>query len=573
MPYGKYYEMMYLLPARKNLDQPMNLSSEEYTGLNYGGIIYQKSALAFTYLLDYLGEETFNASMQSFFKKWQFKHPDPADLREAFEEHSSADLSWFFDRLIPTKGKIDYSVRRIKGDSLLVKNRGDIASPLAYSGIDHHKIVYRRWQDGFTGKKWIDLPPDNVQQVVLFDSVWLPEIHQKNNSIRSKGLLKKADPLNIHFLQPLEMRDRTQIGILPAVGWNYYNKLMLGIVLYSPVLPQQTWEYQIAPLIGLGNIDLVGTGNIGLNLYPNSSFLQAVQLKVSFMGFGTDTVNNENFSRARADLLLTIRKGYARSPVQNSIRLSLIGADRMNGFKHSDYSFAQYYGLVGFIHENSNAINPFKAKLDFEANKDYLKSSLEFNYTHAFRYARDGFQARFFGGSFLYKKNDLDPLYSFHLSGITGSEDYKFENLYLGRFENPTDTSRQVLLSQQFAADQGSFASFYPFARSDKWLVSFRVSMKVPRIPVIIYASAGTYSGAGKNEQRLGEKTVRSVSLPYEAGAMLNLKNIIKVYFPVLTSRDIRDVKDFYFDNYWQSIRFTLNLNALNLFRIKENMF
>jgi hypothetical protein len=573
MPYGKFYELMYLLPARMNLDQPMDLPSEEYSGMNYGGILYQKSALAFSYLLASLGEDTFNTIMQSFFEKWKYKHPDPADLRQAFEEQSTADLSWFFDRLIPTSDKIDYSIQRIKGDSMLVKNKGDIASPLAFTGIDRQKPVYRRWQKGFTGKQWIDLPPEKTQQIVLFDSVWLPEINQKNNRIRSSGLLKRTNPLNIHLLQLLEMPDRTQIGILPAAGWNYYNKLMLGVLLYSPVLPQQTWEYQIAPMIGLGNTDLVGTGNIGLNLYPNSGFLQALQFKVSFMGFGSDTVNNENFSRTRADVQLKLRKGYARSPVQNSIRLSLIGADRMNDFKRSDYRFAQYYGLVGFIHENRNTLNPFRASLDIEANKDYMKSSLELNYTHAFRYANDGFQARFFGGSFWYKKDNPDPLYAFRLSGTTGSEDYKFENLYLGRFEYPSDTGRQALLSQQFVADQGGFASFYPFALSDKWLVSLRVNMKVPRLPVYIYAGAGTYSGSGKNERRLGEKNVRSVSLPYEAGAMINLRNVIKVYFPVFASRDIREVKNFYFDNYWQTIRYTLNLDALNLFRIKEKLF
>ena len=221
--------------------------------------------------MEYLGEDTFNTVMQSFFKKWQFKHPGPADLRNSFEEYSNADLSWFFDRLIPTSGKIDYAVKRIKGDRMLVKNKGDIASPLSYTAIDRNKTVHRHWQNGFTGKKWIDLPPGQIKQVVLFDSVWLPEINQKNNSMRTRGLLKKTEPLNIHLLQALEMRDRTQIGILPAAGWNNYNKLMLGVVLYSPVLPQQTWEYQIAPLIGLGNIDLVGTGNIGLNLYPNST--------------------------------------------------------------------------------------------------------------------------------------------------------------------------------------------------------------------------------------------------------------------------------------------------------------
>jgi hypothetical protein len=569
-PLGKYYELMYLLPARVNIDQPMNLPSEEYTGMNYGCIVYHKSALAFSYLLAYLGEETFNTIMQSFFAHWKFKHPDPADLRKAFKDGTDKDLTWFFDRLVPSSGKIDYAVKRINADSILVKNRGNIASPLAYSGLIGNQAVYRQWQDGFAGKKWIRLPVEKVREVALFDSVWLPEIHQKNNSIKSSGLLKRTNPLNINFLQPVEMKDRSQLGIMPALGWNYYNKFMLGAVFYNPVLPQQTWEYQIMPLFGFGNTSLSGTGNIGLNLFPDSRFLQAMQLKVSVMSFGSDTVNNVNFNRVRTDLLLTLKKAYPRSPVQNSILISLIGADKMNDFRSGDFRFARYYGLVDFVHENRNALHPYTARLNVEANRDYVKSSLEFNYTHAFRYAPDAFQVRLFGGSFWYKRNNLDPLYAFHLGGTTGSGDYRFENLYLGRFEDPADTARQVLLSQQFVPDQGGFASYYPFAVSDQWLISVGIHIKVPHLPVYLYANAGAYSGAGK---KLDEIPVASVSLPYELGAMINLRNIITIYLPVTVSPDIRDVKDLYFTNYWQSIRYSINLNKLNIFRLKGNLF
>ena len=37
----------YLMNARKNTDQPIELPSEQYTDANYGGIVYGKTSLVF----------------------------------------------------------------------------------------------------------------------------------------------------------------------------------------------------------------------------------------------------------------------------------------------------------------------------------------------------------------------------------------------------------------------------------------------------------------------------------------------------------------------------------------------
>ena len=197
----------------------------------------------------------------------------------------------------------------------------------------------------------------------------------------------------------------------------------------------------------------------------------------------------------------------------------------MNGFKHVVITVLHNIMVLSVL--STKTAMPsihYTAKLDVEANKDYLKSSLELNYTHAFRYASDGFQARFFGGGFLYKTNASRSLVCFSPErSLRGSEDYKFENLYLGRFEVPdVIPSRQVLLSQQFTADQGGFASFYPFARSDKWLVSFSVQYESAYVfPCISMPAPAPMPGQAKTKCSSAKMWSKSVSLPYEAGAMI----------------------------------------------------
>nr|MDQ3047261.1 M1 family metallopeptidase [Bacteroidota bacterium] len=70
------YELAYLLSAKKNEDQPIEFPSAEYTQLNYGGVVYSKTAIAFDYLMAYLGESVMNEAMQKYFELWHFKHPE-----------------------------------------------------------------------------------------------------------------------------------------------------------------------------------------------------------------------------------------------------------------------------------------------------------------------------------------------------------------------------------------------------------------------------------------------------------------------------------------------------------------
>ncbi len=117
--------------------------------------------------------------------------------------------------------------------------------------------------------------------------------------LRTRGPLKAIEPINIHFFQLLENSNRTQIGILPAVGWNNYNKTLLGILLYSPLLPKQTIEYQLMPMVGLGNHDIAGMGKVSLNLFRNSPVFESVQMSMDARRFGYAITNGSSYNRFR----------------------------------------------------------------------------------------------------------------------------------------------------------------------------------------------------------------------------------------------------------------------------------
>ncbi|MFM7769454.1 MAG: M1 family aminopeptidase, partial [Bacteroidota bacterium] len=121
-------ELTYLLSAATNVDQPLQLNSDNFTGLNYGGIVYKKTAILFYYLKGYLGENLFDECMHTYYQEWKFKHPSPQDIENVFERVSKKDLDWFFHDLIRTTKKIDFEISRVKksdaGYQVKVKNSG-----------------------------------------------------------------------------------------------------------------------------------------------------------------------------------------------------------------------------------------------------------------------------------------------------------------------------------------------------------------------------------------------------------------------------------------------------------------
>ena len=73
MPVGRMQELEWLVQARVNLEQPINLASTDYSDLNYYIFVYYKAAMGFNYLRAYLGDSLFDSTMHQYYTQWKFK--------------------------------------------------------------------------------------------------------------------------------------------------------------------------------------------------------------------------------------------------------------------------------------------------------------------------------------------------------------------------------------------------------------------------------------------------------------------------------------------------------------------
>ena len=68
MPIQRMQEIEWLIPARRNLEQPVNLAATDYSIENYSSIIYNKAPQGFNYLRAYLGDSLFDSIMHDYYQ-------------------------------------------------------------------------------------------------------------------------------------------------------------------------------------------------------------------------------------------------------------------------------------------------------------------------------------------------------------------------------------------------------------------------------------------------------------------------------------------------------------------------
>jgi len=79
---------------------------------------YYKPALMLKTLENYLGEETWQTILRTYYERWRFKHPQAQDFIDVAGEVSGQDLNWFFDQALYGKDVIDYRVTRVRATKI-----------------------------------------------------------------------------------------------------------------------------------------------------------------------------------------------------------------------------------------------------------------------------------------------------------------------------------------------------------------------------------------------------------------------------------------------------------------------
>ncbi len=95
-------------------DQPVQLTSDSFTLINYGNIVYSKTAMWLTQLADTIGVSLFDSCMKRYYQQWKFRHPQPHDFQQTLETCTGQSLEQWFAKLHTTGSLFATGKRTLK---------------------------------------------------------------------------------------------------------------------------------------------------------------------------------------------------------------------------------------------------------------------------------------------------------------------------------------------------------------------------------------------------------------------------------------------------------------------------
>ncbi len=550
--------LFYQLMARSNEDQALSLTSQEYTSSNYGGVVYAKKAISVQMLRAYLGDTLFDKGMQNFFDSWKFKHPTFQDWKEVMEKESEKDLSWFFGKYYSSAARIDLKAKKIKNKNgnliITVKNRGDLSVPysvMTYSKTE--KLKSYSFEAIPLNKEKITIPAQNASKVVIDGEKNLVEHNRRNNTIRTRGVLKKMEPLQIRLFTSSENPNKSQLFITPLIGWNTADEFMAGLGFHNKSFIEKPFEWFIGPMYSFHRNDMTGLVDLSYHFYSDN--FKRITFNVNAIRFAYDSPIDGImvYNRLYPKVKLEFKPKRERDNWRYEMNLGVLYIEELD--KRDGTPFINAKNTYGEFSAKST-LNRYRqnytSDVQFTGHEYFSLTTWTNKYRFKYNARGNFFTARLFVGAFL-NNNTNDSIYNFRMAGQTGYLDYQKNQVF------PDRAGTYDVWKNQMNENHGAFKSPTALGQSSKWLAALNLKMEAPfAIPVGVYADIG-----------VTEKS----EVMYNAGFSFRIwRDICEVYFPVVWSNDIKTAYEANGIEYGERIRFTLNLPAANPYKLLSDI-
>ncbi len=570
-PMYQHY-LQYKLIAAQEGDQAISLPATSFTSSNYGAMVYSKGALLFDYLEQYLGRETVDRAVRSYYDEERFSHPEPADLKRAFTSRTEKDLSPFFQGFLHTTGEIDMKMKKAGkserfryGDryKVTMKNNGDITAPFPLTVIQADTMVEEKWIEGLKDQRTIQLPyhTGQVKAFGVDGKEKIPEIDRRNNRYNNRSpLFPRQEGLSLKPVIGLKDPPKDELYLFPSLGWNSNDGFMTGIGIHDQGVIAEPFDIALAPMYGWKSKRITGLASFGWNAWwDDSPLLDHLRFSVSAKRFSyTDIYGNGGYyERLSPSLELWYEKGDPRSPNRHRTKLeapairTISDKEKENGSALLDgtefyYSIAQHW-------ERSDPLLPMEAEIKALHHEQFTRISGRWEASFSYNEDQDDITLRLFGGEFL-RNGHKNPVYNWQMNGRDPSQDFLFEHYFFGRGK------RSGVLSQQFTRSEGGLYIPTAYGSSNEWIASMGLDVELPfpdRPALKLFFNQG-WAPSAFSEDPLHL---------YEAGVSLSLfEDIAEVHFPVLFSSRIEDEHELNGIGPAERIRFELRLDRLDLF-------
>ncbi len=157
-----------------------------------GLISYNKTALWMHTLERHLGWPVLQQILATYFERWTFRHPRPADFFAIASEVSGQDLSWFFDQVYRSSNVFDYGVQTLVSETagdryrttVVARRFGEATFPVdVVTTLENGEQIRERWDGLERRASYVyDRPSRALRVEVDPQRVLLLDVDITNNS-------------------------------------------------------------------------------------------------------------------------------------------------------------------------------------------------------------------------------------------------------------------------------------------------------------------------------------------------------------------------------------------------------
>ena len=476
---------------KERTTQPISTPAETFSAENYSLIAGTKTALWIKLLEDSLGKIKFDQCMHDYFDEWKSGHPYPEDFSQVLEKTSGSNLERNFKKIYSDQPLLSSASKKILKPAFL------------FSAVNSDKYSY--------------------------------------------------------------------LNFAPAIGYNRYDQFMLGGMIQNVNLPENDVQFLFIPLYATGSKSFEGLGRISYSWHPSKN-LGKISLGINGSRFSSNraldsTGSNlyEGFSKIVPYLRIDFKKRSPRSSLEkwmdfksyliNEKRFSDYAVSSKDSLIHPNSSAGsfRYVNLLSMNVRNDRTLYPYDAQIELQQSDLFYRINLSAHYF--FNYPTGGgMSVRFFAAKFgawnLNTRQDLSR-YEPKLLGVTGDEDYTYDQYFIGRsssyaIENTSVPNAGLPAQQIMNRDGGLKLRIDPYdyvqGRSTDWVSALDFSTTLPAklfpvpLPIRIFFDVGTYAEAWKTNAQ----TSRFL---YTGGIQLSLfHNLVNIYAPLVYSSDFRNL-------------------------------
>jgi hypothetical protein len=491
-----------------------------------------------------------------------------------FEETTGQKLDWFFNELIKTTEKIDFSITRIKqntvepGNSKVkVKNTGYAAGAVSI-GTEGSKTPIWTKEAIAPGKSiWITAPSSSSYSIDPEGVI--PEVNRENNTMRSSGLFKKVEPVKMKFFSSIDNPKQTELFYLPMYAYNVHDGSMIGVNLHNKQILRKNFEWNVSPLYSFKRKAVNGFASVA---YHKLNFTAGTKVQRFGMDdYSTEISNSyDNYMLFKPYVAYTFRNkpsNFNKGTVIN-VALAYQFQWMRNTFNYNntediynysrefiqfDANWSQKMGPRQTLNVNGRVLQQASYVREVSAQIGTLLSAGgEYRFKYSLSKDRDVYVKAFAG--YQADNNALNSFQNgaFGLSGISGTYDYAFDNLYFGRGASSGFAAEQV------ANGMGNLGVNLRNVGATKRLLSTTVGIELPFRISLQATILDAWSPACPNYNAEG--------VYWNTSAVINIiPNIWSVTLPIYGSNKVQDAQ---LPGYFNGVMMNINLVGLEPFSL-----